>query len=226
VVWLAVRLAEQQVVVGVPGADEKPLVSLASPQRDHAPHRDECVSHRCAAGRNDLAGALGFLPSERVRLRSKGLYFLIRDDQCLRVYHGGPLLGGSMDRESAQNWLNRYIDAWLSYDPDEVAALFSENVVYRYHPYDEPIVGREAVVASWLGEGASEDASTRDVSGTYEAEYSPVAIDGDAAVATGTSRYREVPGGPVVRTYENCFVMRFDGEGRCRDFTEYYIRRP
>ena len=75
-------------------------------------------------------------------------------------------------------------------------ALFSENDVYRYHPYDEPIVGREAVLASWLGEGVSEDASTRDVPGTYEAEYSPVAIDGDAAVATGTSRYREVPGGP------------------------------
>jgi hypothetical protein len=31
---------------------------------------------------------------------------------------------------------------------------------------------------------------------------------------------------PVVRSYDNCFVMRFDGEGRCRDFTEYYLRRP
>ena len=97
---------------------------------------------------------------------------------------------------------------------------------YRYHPYDEPDVGREAVVAGWLGEGESDDASTRDDPGTYEAEYSPVAIDGDTVVATGTSRYRDVPDGPVVRTYDNCFVMRFDGEGRCREFTEYYIRRP
>ena len=56
----------------------------------------------------------------------------------------------------------------------------------------------------------------RHAPGTYEAEYSPVAVDGDTVVATGTSRYRERPGGPVVRTYENCFVMRFDGEGRCR----------
>jgi hypothetical protein len=45
-------------------------------------------------------------------------------------------------------------------------------------------------------------------------------------VATGTSRYRELAGGPVVRTYENCFVMRFDADGRCRAFTEYYLRRP
>jgi hypothetical protein len=82
------------------------------------------------------------------------------------------------------------------------------------------------VVASWLGQDASGDASTRDAPGTYEAEYSPVAVDGDTVVATGTSRYREVPGGPVVRIYENCFIIRFDEAGRCREFTEYYLRRP
>jgi hypothetical protein len=131
-----------------------------------------------------------------------------------------------MDREAAQDWLNRYVDAWISYDPDDISGLFSEDIAYRYHPYDQPIVGRDSVVASWLGELGSGDASTRDEPGTYEAAYSPVAVDGDIVVATGTSRYRELPGGPVVRTYENCFVMRFDGEGRCREFTEYYIRRP
>jgi hypothetical protein len=131
-----------------------------------------------------------------------------------------------MDREAAQDWLNRYVDAWISYDPDDISGLFSEDIAYRYHPYDQPIVGRDFVVASWLGELGSGDASTRDEPGTYEAAYSPVAVDGDIVVATGTSRYRELPGGPVVRTYENCFVMRFDGEGRCREFAEYYIRRP
>jgi ketosteroid isomerase-like protein len=131
-----------------------------------------------------------------------------------------------MDRQAAQHWLDRYVDAWISYDGADIAALFSEDVAYRYHPADEPIIGREAVVASWLGELETDDASTRDAPGTYEAAYSPVAVDGDTVVATGTSRYREEPSGPVVRTYDNCFVMRFDGEGRCRDFTEFYLRRP
>ena len=131
-----------------------------------------------------------------------------------------------MDRENAQDWLNRYIDAWLTYDADDIAALFSDDVRYRYHPYDEPIVGRDAVVASWRGEGAPGDSSTRDSPGTYAAAYAPVAVDGDTVVATGTSRYREQPGGPVVRTYENCFVLRFDRDGRYRAFTEYYLRRP
>jgi ketosteroid isomerase-like protein len=131
-----------------------------------------------------------------------------------------------MDVESAQDWLDRYVAAWLSYDPDDVAALFSEDIAYRYHPYDEPVVGREAVVAAWLAEDEQDGSSSRDVPGTFEASYSPVAIDGDTVVATGSSRYRDVPDGPVVRIYENCFILRFDGNGRCREYTEYYLRRP
>ena len=116
--------------------------------------------------------------------------------------------------------------AWLSYDAEDIAALFSADVAYRYHPSDEPITGREAVVASWLGESSANGASTRDAPGTYAAQYEPVAVDGDVVVATGTSTYRERPEGPVVRVYDNCFVMRFDADGKCREFTEYYLRRP
>jgi ketosteroid isomerase-like protein len=131
-----------------------------------------------------------------------------------------------VERADAQAWLDRYIAAWLSYDANDVAALFTEDVVYRYHPYDDPIVGRKAVVASWLGEANSDGASTRDAPGTSAAQYGPVAVDGDVVVATGTSSYRERSDGPIVRVYHNCFVMRFDADGRCREFTEYCIRRP
>ena len=131
-----------------------------------------------------------------------------------------------MDRTDAQAWLDRYVAAWLSYEAEDIASLFTEDVLYRYHPYDDPIVGREAVVASWLGEAHSDGASTRDAPGTYAAQYEPVAVDGEIVVATGTSSYRERLEGPIVRVYHNCFVMRFDAEGRCQEFTEYYIRHP
>ena len=129
-----------------------------------------------------------------------------------------------MDHAAAQEWLDRYIAAWKSYDPIAISDLFSDDVVYRYHPYDEPIVGREAVVASWVEETMDADGvSSRDAPGTYDASYSPVAVDGDVVVATGTSTYLEAPGGPLKHTFHNCFVMRFDDGGRCREFTEYYI---
>lgn len=131
-----------------------------------------------------------------------------------------------MDRADVARWLEDYVEAWRTYDRDRIAALFAEDVEYRYHPYDEPITGRDAVVDSWLGEGEHEGASTRDAEGTYDASYAPVAVDGDAAIATGSSTYFERPGGPVEKVYDNCFVMRFDGEGRCREFTEWFMKRP
>ncbi len=130
-----------------------------------------------------------------------------------------------MDHSAAQDWLDRYVTAWLTYEADLIGDLFTEDIAYRYHPYDEPIMGRDAVVASWLGDGP-DSASTRDAIGTFDATYAPVAVDGDVVVATGTSSYRDEPGGPVVRVYDNCFVMKFDDDERCAEFTEYYLKRP
>jgi ketosteroid isomerase-like protein len=130
-----------------------------------------------------------------------------------------------MDRNSAQTWLDAYVAAWTSYDPGEVAALFTDDVAYRFHPNDEPVTGVDAVVASWLGESEQAGSSTRDAPGTFDASYHPVAIDGDTVVATGTTAYRDDPGGPVTRVFDNCFVMRFDDRGRCSAFVEYYNRR-
>jgi ketosteroid isomerase-like protein len=130
-----------------------------------------------------------------------------------------------MDHASAQAWLDRYVAAWLSYDPEEIGSLFSDDIAYRFHPDGDPVVGRDAVVAAWLGESGSQDASTRDEPGTYQATYAPVAVEGDVVVATGTSTYFPSPHGPVDRVYDNCFVMRFDDRARCREFTEYYNER-
>jgi len=131
-----------------------------------------------------------------------------------------------MTHEDVQRWLDAYLDAWKTYDRASIEALFGEDVAYRYHPADEPISGRDAVVASWLGEGEHEGASTRDEPGTYEGSYRPIAVEGDVVVAVGTSTYSERPDGPVTMVYDNCWVIRFDGDGRCREFTEWYMKRP
>lgn len=131
-----------------------------------------------------------------------------------------------MERGEVDSWLRAYVEAWKTYEREQIGALFSEGVEYRYHPYDEPIKGRQAVVESWLGEGEHEAASSRDAPGTYDAAYSAVAVDGAVAVATGRSEYRREPDGPVERVFHNCFLMRFDGEGRCREFTEWFMESP
>jgi hypothetical protein len=131
-----------------------------------------------------------------------------------------------VDHETAQAWLDRYVAAWKSYDAGDIAALFSDDVRYRYYSYADWVVGRDAVVASWRVEATDAHGSTRDEPGTYDATYAPVAVDGEVVVASGTSTYTESPGGAVTQVFDNCFVMRFDGDGRCREFTEYYTKRP
>jgi hypothetical protein len=30
----------------------------------------------------------------------------------------------------------------------------------------------------------------------------------------------------VEQVFDNCFVMRFDNDGRCAEFTEWFMERP
>jgi ketosteroid isomerase-like protein len=132
-----------------------------------------------------------------------------------------------VDKAEVDRWLQAYVEAWKSYDGEQIGDLFSEDVRYQYHPYDEPVVGRAELVRSWLGEASDGGAvADQDKPGTYDAAYRAVAVDGDVAVATGSSTYLSGPGGPVNEVFDNCFVMRFDSAGRCREFTEWYVRRP
>lgn len=80
-------------------------------------------------------------------------------------------------------------------------------------------------MAAWRGEPGFPDAPDHDEPGTFDAAYRAVAVDGDIAVAVGTSTYTDGPGGPVTDVYDNCFVMRFDDEGRCREYSEWYVKR-
>jgi len=124
-----------------------------------------------------------------------------------------------MDRADIDRWLGAYVEAWKSYDRDRIRDLFAEDVEYRYYPHEEAIRGRDAVTDSWFEE------DRLDEPGTYDGVYETVAVDGDVAVATGASTYVDADGAPK-EAYDNCFVMRFDGDGRCAEFTEYFVKRP
>jgi ketosteroid isomerase-like protein len=118
----------------------------------------------------------------------------------------------TMDHAAFQDWLNRYIAAWRSGNADDIGSLFADDARYSYGPYRDPVVGRAAIVRDWTKEP--------DAPGSWEAEYRPLAIDGDVAVATGESRYANG------KTYSNIFVCRFGGDGRCTEFREWFMEKP
>jgi ketosteroid isomerase-like protein len=117
-----------------------------------------------------------------------------------------------MTREGVQAWLEAYVGAWRANDAAAIGELFSADAEYRSQPYDEPQRGRDEIVADWLAEP--------DEPGSWEADYAPLLVEGDRAVATGETRYDDG------RTFSNVFVLAFDPDGRCREFTEWYMKHP
>ena len=121
--------------------------------------------------------------------------------------------------ESVQAWPDTYWHAWRTYDRDLVASLWTDDAQYRWHPADEPTVGRDAIVGAWM------QPDSRDDAGTYEGAYQVYSVDGNRAVAVGTSHYWTDASHATLRTmYYNNWLLEFGPDGRCSSFTEYWIR--
>jgi uncharacterized protein (TIGR02246 family) len=108
------------------------------------------------------------------------------------------------------SWMDAYVAAWDSNDPEEVAALFAPDAVYDPQTADGPWHGVEEIVAGWIHIG--------DTPGNWEFDWRPLVETDALAVVTGHTRYIDPPS-----SYRNLFVIRFDPEDRCVDFTEWWI---
>ena len=122
-----------------------------------------------------------------------------------------------MTHDGVQAWLDAYVQAWRTHDPADIAALFTENASYAYHPWDEGeavVRGRDAIVADWLEE--------QDPPHSWAAQYQPLMVEGGQAVVTGTTRYTE----GKTYYYYNLWVLRFAEGGSCAEFVEWFMVQP
>jgi uncharacterized protein (TIGR02246 family) len=110
-------------------------------------------------------------------------------------------------------WVDGYVRAWNSNDPAEIGALFGQDAAYYTEPYQPPWRGREEIVRQWL--------EHRDEPGQTEFRWQPVAVTPEVAVVQGETVYHTPP-----RTYSNLWVIRLDADGRCAEFTEWWMRHP
>ncbi|MGA7096331.1 MAG: nuclear transport factor 2 family protein [Acidimicrobiia bacterium] len=122
-----------------------------------------------------------------------------------------------MTHDQVQEWLDRYISAWRSGDPVAIKELFSHDAVYGYRPWDREqhtVRGSDLIAASWL--------ESPDDPSSWEAAYAPYVVEGDKAVALGTTRYFATGEHPE-RLYHNAYVLAFDDDGRCSSFHEFFV---
>jgi uncharacterized protein (TIGR02246 family) len=110
-------------------------------------------------------------------------------------------------------WVDGYVRAWNSNDPGAIGALFTDDATYHTEPYGEPWRGRDEIVRRWLGR--------RDEPGDTEFRWHPLTVTPEVAVVEGTTTYRDPP-----RTYSNLWVVRLAPDGRCTEFTEWWMQHP
>jgi len=107
-------------------------------------------------------------------------------------------------------WMDGYLKAWTSGAPEEIADLFTDDAVYDAQTSDEPWVGRDAIVETWQDIG--------DEPGSWTFEWEPVVETPGLSVIRGRTEYAAEG-----RTFRNLWVIRLTGDGRCREFTEWWI---
>ena len=86
-----------------------------------------------------------------------------------------------MDRADVERCVQGYERAWSSNDPEDIGSLFTEDATYRFHPYDEPLRGRDAIVAQWI--------ENKDEPEDYAFRFEVAGIDGDVAFVQGVTEY-------------------------------------
>ena len=106
------------------------------------------------------------------------------------------------------DWVQAYRRAWESNDPADIGALFSDDALYYPEPGADPWRGRDGIVEGWLGR--------RDEPGDATFEWQALVETGDLGVITGRTTYS-------TQAFSNLWVIRFDREGRCREFTEWWM---
>lgn len=115
-----------------------------------------------------------------------------------------------MEADPYDEWVRRYVSAWNSNDPDEIADLFSENARYYTLPSRPPWEGRDEIGREWL--------ENRDVPGDATFEYEVIAGTDDIGIVKGRTAYKASG-----KLYHNLWEVRLDELGRCREFVEWWI---
>lgn len=120
-----------------------------------------------------------------------------------------------MDRAGFEQWIAAYERAWRTAGTAPLGELFSEDASYRMSPYAEVARGLAAIGELWEDERVGPDEQ-------FAISHEVIAVEGDTAVARIEVAYGDG------KQYRDLWVVRFDTDGRCREFEEwpFWPQRP
>ena len=118
-----------------------------------------------------------------------------------------------MDSDTFRQWLDDLGSAWQSRDPDAAAQLCAENVHYHEDPFQEPLIGREAVRQVWQEVPTSQ----KDI----EFSFDILAVTEHVGVAHWSAAFTRLPSG-TRSELDGVYTARLDERGLCVEFHQWW----
>jgi ketosteroid isomerase-like protein len=121
------------------------------------------------------------------------------------------------ERVLVGRWLADYEAAWRAPGTDGLAKIFTDDAAYHHPPYEEPVVGLDAIRRM-----REKDRDGPDEVFTLATDI--LAVDGATAVVRAEVRYAD----PLRQEYRDLWKIRLRDDGRCTWFEEwpYWPGRP
>jgi ketosteroid isomerase-like protein len=120
-----------------------------------------------------------------------------------------------MREDELRSWLEELGRGWETHDVDRFAAVFSADAVYSENPFDDPMVGTDAI-REYAGLAAQHQ---RDVSFGFEI------VSVSPAVVRWWASYVKVANGEQTRV-DGVFLLEFGDDGRCTSLREWWHADP
>jgi len=116
-----------------------------------------------------------------------------------------------VSREEVERWIARYEEAWRGGDTDAATALFTEDCLFRSHPFREPEDAREYTRRVFADEEE------------VEPRFGEPVVEGDRAAVEYWAPMRE---DGFDLTLAGCIAFRLAADGRCAELRDLWVTAP
>ncbi len=121
-----------------------------------------------------------------------------------------------MNDNSLNNWLKTLGEAWVTKNPELIGSICAEDVKYYEHPFEEPRIGRQAVVGEWQNVPTSQ----KDI--TFDSDI--IGITHGIGIAHWRASFTRIPENKL-DTLDGIFTVKLNELGLCTEFHMWWVEK-
>lgn len=121
-----------------------------------------------------------------------------------------------MNESSFNSWFKTLGEAWVTKNPELIGSICAEDVKYYEHPFEEPRIGKDAVVAEWQNVPNSQ----KDIIFDYDI----IGITNDTGIAHWRASFTRISE-EKRDVLDGVFTVKLNGSGLCTEFHMWWVTK-